>query len=232
MVIKTVPCSFSEFNIYPGHGVSYVRRDGTPYVFITGKARCMYNQRKKPMKLKWTCAWRKLHKKRTEHRDLGKKTRKIKKVERAVMGTDFAAIKARRNETSAQRDSVKKAAGGKAPTYGNAIKYVPPPSAAAPPAAASHGCASSSCHRCCRRRCRRCRCEPRLQKLPLPPLPMPSPPPPTPPPPAAVVCRQPTYPPQPAPPSLSCSRRAGPPRPSSPSAVARRRSRLCGADNG
>lgn len=74
------------------------------------------------MKLKWTCAWRKLHKKRTEHRDLGKKTRKIKKVERAVMGTDFAAIKARRNETSAQRDSAKKASGGKAPTYGNAIK--------------------------------------------------------------------------------------------------------------
>ena len=124
MVIKTKPCSFSEFNIYPGHGVSYIRRDGTPYVFITGKARCMFNQRKKPMKLKWTCAWRKLHKKRTEHAMTGKRTRRVKKIERAVMGTDFAAIKTRRNETSAQREAARKKAGGSGPTYSNAIKYV------------------------------------------------------------------------------------------------------------
>ena len=39
-------------------------------------------QRKKAANLTFTVHWRKLHKKRTEHRDLGKKTRKIKKVER------------------------------------------------------------------------------------------------------------------------------------------------------
>eukprot|EP00953_Heterococcus_sp_UTEX-ZZ885_P026631 14362-Heterococcus_DN1.PRE.2 len=29
MVIKTDTCQFSEFRIYPGHGIRFVRRDGT-----------------------------------------------------------------------------------------------------------------------------------------------------------------------------------------------------------
>ena len=110
MVIKTQPCSFSEFAIYPGHGVTYVRRDGTPYIFITAKARSMFNQRKKPAKLKWTCAWRKLHKKRQEHALMGRSRRKVKKFERAVMDVDFAKIKARREETASQRQSARDAA--------------------------------------------------------------------------------------------------------------------------
>jgi ribosomal protein L24E len=28
-VIKTEQCSFSEFRIWPGHGMRYARRDGT-----------------------------------------------------------------------------------------------------------------------------------------------------------------------------------------------------------
>ena len=110
MVIKTQPCSFTEFAIYPGHGVTYVRRDGTPYIFITAKARSMFNQRKKPAKLKWTCAWRKLHKKRQEHAMMNRARRKVKKLERAVMDVDFNAIKARRNETAAQRQSARDSA--------------------------------------------------------------------------------------------------------------------------
>ena len=110
MVIKTTPCSFSEFNIYPGHGMTYVRRDGTPYVFITAKCKSLFDQRKKPAKLKWTCAWRKLHKKRQEHAMQNRQRRKVKKLERAVMDVDFKEIKARRSETQAQRQTARQAA--------------------------------------------------------------------------------------------------------------------------
>ena len=30
MVVKTDKCAFSEFNIFPGHGMKFVKRDGTP----------------------------------------------------------------------------------------------------------------------------------------------------------------------------------------------------------
>lgn len=54
MVVKTDKCAFSEFNIFPGHGMKCVKRDGTPLMLINRKSKSLMTQRKKPAKLTWT----------------------------------------------------------------------------------------------------------------------------------------------------------------------------------
>ena len=68
MVIKTQLCAFSESRIYPGHGSMCCRRDGQTFWLGSKKAKSMYEQRKKPQKLAWTQAWRRLHKKNVDNR--------------------------------------------------------------------------------------------------------------------------------------------------------------------
>ena len=68
MVIKTQLCAFSESRIYPGHGSMCCRRDGQTFWLSSKKAKSMYNQRKKPQKIAWTQAWRRLHKKNVDNR--------------------------------------------------------------------------------------------------------------------------------------------------------------------
>jgi large subunit ribosomal protein L24e len=89
-------------------------------------------QRKKPAKLAWTQAWRRLHKKTGVETSTKKRSRKTTKVQRAVVGASLEEIKKRASQKaefrSAQREaalkeakeskkaaiSSKKALGGKA----------------------------------------------------------------------------------------------------------------------
>ena len=68
MVIKTQLCAFSENRIYPGHGSMCCRRDGQNFFLSSKKSKAMYEQRKKPQKIAWTQAWRRLHKKNVDNR--------------------------------------------------------------------------------------------------------------------------------------------------------------------
>ena len=68
MVIKTQLCAFSESRIYPGHGSMCCRRDGQTFWLSSKKSKSMYNQKKKPQKIAWTQAWRRLHKKNVDNR--------------------------------------------------------------------------------------------------------------------------------------------------------------------
>lgn len=68
MVIKTQLCAFSENRIYPGHGSMCCRRDGQSFFLSSKKSKAMYEQRKKPQKIAWTQAWRRLHKKNVDNR--------------------------------------------------------------------------------------------------------------------------------------------------------------------
>ena len=63
MVIKTDVCAFSEARVSPGHGIKYVRKDGQLVPLFSSKTKSLYLQRKKPAKLCWTVAWRRLNKK-------------------------------------------------------------------------------------------------------------------------------------------------------------------------
>lgn len=109
MVIKTDTCSFSEFRIYPGHGQRFVRKDGTPYALSTAKCMSLFRQRKKPAKLLWTQAWRRMHKKLKVDEVSRKRTRKTTKFQRAVVGVSADEIASRRAQKpevrAAQREA-------------------------------------------------------------------------------------------------------------------------------
>lgn len=63
MVIKTDPCSYTEMKIYPGRGSRFAGRDGKIHYFVSSKARSLFHQRIKPVKLFWTQASRRFLKK-------------------------------------------------------------------------------------------------------------------------------------------------------------------------
>eukprot|EP00978_Attheya_sp_CCMP212_P047970 scaffold455812_cov51-Attheya_sp.AAC.1 len=86
-------CALSEYRIYPGNGKLMIRRDGKPVFVGSSKAFSLTMQRKKPAKLVWTQAWRRLHKKGLTETTLKKRTRRTNKVARAVVGLSLDEIR-------------------------------------------------------------------------------------------------------------------------------------------
>lgn len=104
MVIKTDPCAFTEMKIYPGRGSKFAGKDGKTHMFISTKARSLYHQKIKPVKLTWTQASRRFNKK-VKIEDIQKKrTRKTTRVQKAIVGMSLDEIKRRRNEDTSARD--------------------------------------------------------------------------------------------------------------------------------
>ena len=108
MVIATELCALSEYRIYPGNGKLFIRRDGKPVFLGSSKAYSLTIQRKKPAKLVWTQAWRRLHKKGLAETTQKKRTRRVAKVARAVVGASLEDIKKKATRTSAQREAALK----------------------------------------------------------------------------------------------------------------------------
>eukprot|EP01084_Bolivina_argentea_P210289 357986_1 len=97
MVVKTELCAFSEFRIYPGHGMKFVRRDGQVVTMGSSKAKSMVHQRKKPSKLMWTQSWRRLNKKGKDDGISKKRTKKVAKLQRAIVGVSLEEIRKKRS---------------------------------------------------------------------------------------------------------------------------------------
>lgn len=132
MVVKTQVCAFSELKVYPGHGRSFVRRDGQVLLFLNSKCHSLYKQKKKPGQLTWTTAWRRLNKKAKSITVTRRRNRKSNKFVRAVAGVtakqieaarkappsakavaaarDIAAIRERKRKARAERRAAAKAA--------------------------------------------------------------------------------------------------------------------------
>mmetsp|Transcript_22909 Transcript_22909/g.33225 ORF Transcript_22909/g.33225 Transcript_22909/m.33225 type:complete len:153 (-) Transcript_22909:158-616(-) len=110
MVVKTELCAFSEFRIYPGHGVKFIRRDGQPLNLISSKCKSLLRQRKKPAKLHWTVGWRRLNKKIKVEDVQRRRTRKTTKFQRAIVGASLEEIKKRRQAKPAAKTSAQAAA--------------------------------------------------------------------------------------------------------------------------
>ena len=100
MVVKTELCAFSEYRIYPGHGQKFIRRDGQPVWLSTSKCKRLLNNRKKPSKLIWTQAWRRLNKKGKEEGVVRKKARRIVKTTRAIVGASLEDISKKRAQAT------------------------------------------------------------------------------------------------------------------------------------
>jgi len=96
MVVKTELCAFSEYRIYPGHGIRMIRRDGQPVTLISSKCKSLVQQRKKPAKLTWTQTWRRLNKKIKDETQVRKKTKKTAKIQRAIVGATLDALKVKK----------------------------------------------------------------------------------------------------------------------------------------
>merc|ERR1712086_908239 len=99
MVISTELCALSEYRIYPGNG---------KLMWLgTSKAYSLTMQRKKPAKLVWTQAWRRLHKKGLSETTTKKRTRRTNKVQRAVVGASLEDIKKKASEKSSVRTAAR-----------------------------------------------------------------------------------------------------------------------------
>eukprot|EP00568_Trieres_chinensis_P010513 CAMPEP_0183305826 /NCGR_PEP_ID=MMETSP0160_2-20130417/10440_1 /TAXON_ID=2839 ORGANISM="Odontella Sinensis, Strain Grunow 1884" /NCGR_SAMPLE_ID=MMETSP0160_2 /ASSEMBLY_ACC=CAM_ASM_000250 /LENGTH=152 /DNA_ID=CAMNT_0025469103 /DNA_START=124 /DNA_END=582 /DNA_ORIENTATION=- len=131
MVIPTELCALSEYRIYPGNGKCFIRRDGKPIFFGSSKAQSLTMQRKKPAKLVWTQAWRRLNKKGLTETSMKRRARRTNKVARAVVGISLEDIRKRASQKpefrTAQRDAALKevkgrkgAKGGKGGSKGQA----------------------------------------------------------------------------------------------------------------
>mmetsp|Transcript_8354 Transcript_8354/g.13533 ORF Transcript_8354/g.13533 Transcript_8354/m.13533 type:complete len:129 (+) Transcript_8354:79-465(+) len=111
MVVKTDVCAFSEFRIYPGHGIKFIRKDGQPVLFISSKCTSLYHQRKKPAKLTWTVGWRRLHKKDKQDEKNVKRKRRVQRGNaRPIAGVSIADIRKKREEKPAERHAAREAA--------------------------------------------------------------------------------------------------------------------------
>merc|ERR1712194_145250 len=104
MVIKTDPCAFTELKIYPGRGSKFAGKDGKVHFFVSSKARSLFHQKIKPVKLTWTQASRRFNKKIKVEDIQKKRTRRTTRVQKAVVGMSLDEIRRRRTEDTATRD--------------------------------------------------------------------------------------------------------------------------------
>merc|ERR1719514_35905 len=109
MVIKTDLCQYTEYRIYPGHGQKFIAKDAKVHYFINAKADSLFHQRIKPVKLRWTQAWRRMNKKGKAD-DAGKKrTRKAQKFQKAIVGMSLDDIKKKKAQKPELRQAAKEA---------------------------------------------------------------------------------------------------------------------------
>mmetsp|Transcript_105013 Transcript_105013/g.165697 ORF Transcript_105013/g.165697 Transcript_105013/m.165697 type:complete len:166 (+) Transcript_105013:63-560(+) len=106
MVIKTELCPYTEYRIYPGRGQRFVARDGKMSFFISTKAASLFHQRIKAVKLRWTQAWRRMNKKGKADEAGKKRTRRVQKFQKAIVGMSLEDIKKKK----AQKPELRKAA--------------------------------------------------------------------------------------------------------------------------
>lgn len=104
MVTNTDICSYTEYKIYPGIGRRFIARDGRLHFFVSNKARQMYHQKIRAVKLTWTTAWRKFNKKGRTDENTKKRTRKTVRVQKSIVGMNIADIKRMKDESRTERD--------------------------------------------------------------------------------------------------------------------------------
>ena len=73
--------------------MKFIRRDGQPVIISGSKCKAMVHQRKKPAKLQWTQAWRRLNKKGKDEGVSKKRSRKSTKIARAIVGASLDDLK-------------------------------------------------------------------------------------------------------------------------------------------
>merc|ERR1711865_341063 len=122
MVIKTDLCPYTEYRIYPGHGNRFFAKDGKTHLFISRKAYSLFRQKIKPVKLRWTQAWRRMNKKGKADEGGKKRTRKAQKFQKAIVGMSLDDIKKKKAQKPELRQQAKEAAAREAKARGKPTK--------------------------------------------------------------------------------------------------------------
>merc|ERR1712226_1366586 len=99
-----------EYRIYPGHGQKFIAKDGKVNFFLSKKAESLFHQRIKPVKLRWTQAWRRMNKKGKADEQAKKRTRKVQKFQKAIVGMSLDDIKKKKAMKPELRQAAKDAA--------------------------------------------------------------------------------------------------------------------------
>lgn len=107
---RTEVCNFSGAKIYPGRGKLVVRSDSKAFRLLNGKCATHFLSKKNPRKFHWTVFFRRLHKKGNAEEVAKKRTRKVVKVQRPVVGATWEQIVAQREQPVAVRKAMRDAA--------------------------------------------------------------------------------------------------------------------------
>merc|ERR1712118_529939 len=86
--------------------MGFIAKDGKSHFFINTKAASLFHQKIKPVKLRWTQAWRRMNKKGKADETGKKRTRKVQKFQKAIVGMSLEDIKKKK----AQKPELRKAA--------------------------------------------------------------------------------------------------------------------------
>jgi len=82
----------------------------TVHYFISKKARRLHRHKIKPVKLRWTQAWRRMNKKGKVDESGKKRTRKVQKFQKAIVGMSLDDIKQKKAQKPQLRQAAKEAA--------------------------------------------------------------------------------------------------------------------------
>merc|ERR1712193_535255 len=99
-----------EYRIYPGRGQKFVAKDAKVSFFISAKADSLFHQKIKPVKLRWTQAWRRMNKKGKADEQAKKRTRKAQKFQKAIVGMSLDDIRRKKAQKPELRQAAKEAA--------------------------------------------------------------------------------------------------------------------------
>ncbi|KAL1849510.1 60S ribosomal protein L24 [Paecilomyces lecythidis] len=108
--MRTYDDTFSGEKIYPGKGKLYVRGDSKIFRFQNGKSESLFLQRKNPRRIAWTTLYRRQHKKGISEEVAKKRTRRVVKSQRAIVGASLDVIKERRSQRPEARAAARQAA--------------------------------------------------------------------------------------------------------------------------
>merc|ERR1719269_75604 len=88
----------------------FVAKDGKVHFFISSKVASLHHQRIKPVRLRWTQAWRRMNKKGKVDENQKKRTRKAQKFQKAIVGMSLDDIKKKKAQKPELRQQAREEA--------------------------------------------------------------------------------------------------------------------------